>query len=308
MEIIRSAAGPGPLDGEEILQAVADALAHAIADGAAAAGIGPKSLKFFKNILRSCIETAIEDAAPGEFRCDAATRKSGNVPDLQARWAEDFRAENGSVCINDGAVADKIGKMLFAHVVTLARGDVDHVKGWPIPNVDPSHHGTVAKPGKTGECAAESAASPVPPPRSENIGERNFDGALEFRNVSAEMDGRRIFLVECKTRMRDNPSTDSYQIAAGGGKTMSRGDGWFIVLWRRSVNSKTMFSSAHEMLAAVERLVFIESAEFEKLKHKSKDTCRLSIKKLTFDNSEIGRNKAGAYVAKVRSFFCKIFF
>lgn len=99
------------------------------------------------------------------------------------------------------------------------------------------------------------------------------------------------FLVECKTRMRDNPIYDSYQIQAGGGKTMGRGDGWFCVLWNSCVTSETKFKDARDMLAAIERIAFVETAEFGKLKHKGKETCRLCVKKFTLAEGRIEKNR-----------------
>lgn len=145
---------------KQLLETIAEALARAIADGAMAAEVAPKSLGFFKCIIGRNIEAAMEDAIPGEFNCDQKTRRSGNVPDLRVRWAEDFGAETKAVCINDGVVADKIGKMLFAHVITLAvshlrtqRIVADRIEDWPVANVDPSHHGTQAAPEKSGGAA-----------------------------------------------------------------------------------------------------------------------------------------------------------
>ena len=269
------------------IDAVGEELARVIV-AAAATSIPKETLPYFAKVLAAGVHSSTLESAPASFAVTPERRNWAVVPDIAAKWNEEF-GEGKPVKLAGDIACDKIAKMLLAHVFTLAADSAAAAN--PFVAVDFALHGDEAR-----LTASKSAAS---------AGPTNADATI------VRADGK-MLLIECKTRIVDKETakkakaaaagttttatrikwkktkplseSGSYQISAGGAHQMSDGDGLFAVLWNVDIEDGHTVTSAAEMLKCIRVLVFVDTAEFRVIHVAGQGNVRLNPPKLSSTN------------------------
>lgn len=205
----------------------------------------PKELTKIKHRVLTYIGSYFDTLAPDEFNVTDERLSAGYQPDIELAWKTYFNDEisrNIPIVKNGKGVADRLAKMLFAHMFSMR----DHPSN-VCAAVDLRHSGDTST---SVDCALVVKLS---------------DSSSNFK-----------ISVECKTVQCDEEK-DSYMVHCSGPKTVGVCDAYFVILWKKNVKANETFQSVETFLCQIRRIVFITREEFTRAKKLQQSGYRLTF-------------------------------